>query len=159
MGDSYHRLVYHLVFGTSGRVPTIDADLEPRLHAYMVGVVTGEGGQVIAIGGMADHVHLMVRLRSDQAPADIVRKVKANSSRWVHEEDRSRRSFRWQRGYGAFSVSRSQEATLVRYIQNQRDHHAARAFKDEFEGLLRVHDVEYDIRHVWGGDDEVGEST
>jgi len=135
MAHSYTKLIFHIVFSTKDRVAHLGPELRPRLLAY--------------IGGTADHVHLLAILPPTVALSDVMRTVKANSSKWMHEQ-MGRRTFSWQAGYGAFSVSRSNVDSVTRYIASQEEHHKKTAFQDEFIALMEKHGVEYDERYVWG---------
>jgi putative transposase len=108
-----------------------------------------KNARLICAGGMFDHVHLYASMPSRISVADLVNVVKSNSSRWVHESFPNRRGFAWQEGYGGFSVSKSEEAKVVRYIRNQRQHHAKRTFKDESVGFLQRYGIDYDERYLW----------
>jgi len=130
------------VFATSKRKPVITTDIQPRLYDYIGGIVRQEKGTLYAIGGMPDHVHMLVRWRTDRAIADLMRTVKARSSR-------DAQTFAWQAGYGAFAVSKSVEPSVKRYIENQAAHHNKRDFQEEFLSLLRAHDVDFDPRYVF----------
>ena len=105
MGHTYLRLLYHVVFGTKRRAPSITADLESELYPYLEGIVHRRGGWLLALGGMPDHVHLLVRLKADIHVAEMVRLLKSNSSKWIHERPRPVREFAWQTGYAAPSRS------------------------------------------------------
>ena len=118
------------------------------IHAYLGGVVKNVEGIAEAIGGVNDHVHLLVGLRATHCLADVVRDVKAVSSRWVHEE-MGARDFAWQEGYGAFTVSPSQRETVRHYIEQQEEHHRHRTFQEKYLELLRRCGVEYDERFLW----------
>ena len=98
---------------------------------------------------MFDHIHLYASLPSIICIADFVNVVKANSSRWVHESFRDLRMFSWQEGYGAFSVSKSDEQRVIRYVEEQESHHAKRTFEEEFISLLEEHGMPYDPRQIW----------
>lgn len=137
------------MFSTKHREPLITPDLAPRLHGYLGGAVRGEGGLAIEIGGMTDHVHLLVKWRPDEAVSTLMRNMKGGSSRWVHETFPEHRAFAWQEGYGAFSVSESQVETVRAYIRNQAHHHRTRSFKEEFVVLLEAHGVAYDAGLIW----------
>lgn len=104
---------------------------------------------LICAGGMHDHIHLYASLPSTITIADFVSVVKSNSSRWIHESFPKRRAFGWQEGYGAFSVSKSEEARVISYIRNQERHHAKRNFNDEFLEFLDKYKIEYDRRYLW----------
>ncbi len=148
MAHSYAQLYYHIVFSTKHRKRRIDAELEPRLHAYLGGIVRHLEGVALAIGGVEDHVHILASLRPKMAPADTIAKIKANSSRWVHEEWPERGHFAWQSGYGVFSVSQSNLEDVKRYIECQKEHHRTMTFAEEFIALLKKHGLEYDDRFV-----------
>lgn len=148
MSHTYSLLLYHIVFSTRERRPTITPSLEPDLHAYLGGIVREIGGRPLAVGGIADHVHLLVQLPPRIAPADAARVVKTNSSKWVHEE-RHEPGFRWQDGYAAFSVSESGRDRVTRYIQGQAEHHRKQTFQEELIELLERHQIEYDPRYLW----------
>ena len=123
--------------------------MRPEMHAYMGGILREMGAVPIVIGGTADHVHLLTRLPADQSVADCLRVVKTNSSRWAKVRWPQRRPFAWQGGYGAFSVSESKRAAVIRYIQDQEKHHLRISFQEEFLRLLRNHGVEFDERYIW----------
>jgi len=149
MPSTHLSLHYHIIFSTKNRVPAIAAGWRDRLHAYLGGVVRNvEGGTPEAIGGVADHVHLLIGLRASAKLADVVRDVKAVSSRWVHEEI-GNKNFAWQEGYGAFTVSASQREQVRDYIARQEDHHHKRTFQEEYLDLLKRSGVEYDERYLW----------
>ena len=147
MGSSLCRLLVHVIFSTKGRAALISDDIAPRLYAYIGGVVSHRHGNLIAAGGVEDHVHLLIDLHQNIAVAELVRDIKANSSRWLREEDLIP-DFAWQTGYAAFSVSRSNSAAVVAYISNQRLHHARRPFADELIDFLHRHEIEYDPQYV-----------
>jgi REP element-mobilizing transposase RayT len=149
MPGTYTKLLYHVVFSTKHRARLITVELQPRLHEYLGGIVRGEKGMAIRIGGTADHVHLLIRWRTDESLATLMRNVKSHSSLWVHQTFPQMQEFRWQEGYGAFTVSQSQAEAVDRYIQNQVQHHRERSFEEEFIELLKVHGIEYDERYLW----------
>lgn len=150
MAGTFSQLSLHIVFSTKRREPWINADLAARLHAYLGGIVRSEKGVALEVGGVEDHVHLLVRWRPDESISNLLRHVKARSSRWVHESSPQLRSFAWQEGYSVFSVSKSQEPFVRRYIQRQRDHHAREDFASELTRLLNAHEIEYDERYLLG---------
>ena len=150
MATTFSNLLYHIVFSTKDRAPSIREDVQGLLYGYLGGILANEEGLLLEIGGMPDHVHLLVKLRTDRPVADIVRLIKANSSRWMNREHPGADHFEWQAGYGVFSVSTSQVDVLRRYIRNQADHHARIPFREELIELLRRHGVEYDERFLLG---------
>ena len=146
MPQSFASLHVHLVFGTKNRAPLINDQIASRLYQYVGGVVRSEKSVLVAAGGMPDHVHLLVSLNKTTATADIVRAVKANSSRWIHETFAEQRTFAWQTGYGAFAVSYSNVADVQGYIARQVEHHRQQTFEEEFLALLERHHIEFDKR-------------
>jgi putative transposase len=146
---SHTSLWYHIVFSTRNREPCLDPGMRPRLFEYLGGAVRGEGGTALAINGVADHVHLLVRLRSDTAVSAVVGAIKANSSGWIHRTLPGYAGFAWQTGYGAFTVSASQVGKVREYIENQEEHHRVRTYQEEFLAFLKAHGIEYDERYVW----------
>jgi putative transposase len=138
----------HLIFSTRGRRPLIKPEFRPDLFAYLGGIVREMQATALIINGTADHVHMLVRIRPAQSAGEIVRVVKANSSKWVRAKWNS--DFAWQTGYGVFSVSESNLPAVKKYIAEQEEHHKKRSFQDEFLSFLKKHHVEYDERYIWG---------
>jgi REP element-mobilizing transposase RayT len=145
MASTYLSLHYHLVFSTKNRLPLIDSKWQSRLHEYLGGAVSGLGGFPQGVGGVADHVHLLVGLRSTHCLADFMRELKTSSSAWVHEQIGAE-SFAWQEGYAAFTVGATARQAVRRYISNQEEHHAQRTYRDELLGMLDRAGIEYDPR-------------
>jgi REP element-mobilizing transposase RayT len=143
---SHTNLLYHIVFGTKGRYPFITNELKPRLHEYLGGTVRGLGGIAFEVNGMSDHVHLLAKIKPTKAIADVIRDLKANSSKWARELTNGR--FGWQKRYGAFTVSESQFEAVRQYIRDQEEHHKRFDFKHEYESLLRANKVEID-ENLW----------
>ena len=150
MASTFTNLLYHVVFSTKDRVPMIRKDVQERLYEYMGGLIRGEGGTLLEIGGVADHVHLLAKLKADTAVAVLLRLLKSNSSGWANDVRLIQGRFAWQTGYAAFSVSESQVGAVRRYIRNQEAHHAKVSFKDELIALLKKHRIEYDERYILG---------
>lgn len=148
MPSTHLSLHYHIIFSTKDRVPLIDSAWRGRFHAYIGGIVRNLEGIPISIGGVADHVHLLIGLRASAALADIIRDIKATSSRWVHEEI-GVSHFRWQEGYGAFTVSTSQHAQVRVYIDRQEEHHRHKTFQEEYLEFLKRNGVAYDEQYLW----------
>lgn len=143
---SYTNFLYHIVFGTKGRLPLITNELKPRLHEYLGGTVRGLGGIAFEINGMNEHVHLLVKIPPIIKFSDFMRDLKANSSKWVNQTTNGK--FGWQRRYGAFTVSESQFEIVRNYIRKQEEHHKKFDFKNEFESLLQANRVEID-EYLW----------
>ena len=117
------------------------------LHAYLGGIIRTAGGVAESVGGVSDHVHLLIGLRATHRLADVLRELKAVSSRWVHDEI-GQRAFAWQEGYGGFTVSASQREAVRHYVAEQAEHHRTRTFREEYLELLRRSGVEFDERYV-----------
>ena len=147
MAHTAANLVIHVIFSTKGRRPFISPEIRHDLHAYLGGIVRELGGTALIIDGTADHVHMLMRIRPSQAVAEVMRVVKANSSRWVHYKGRA--GFAWQTGYGSFSVSESNVPAVSGYIANQEEHHRKRSFQEEFVAFLKKNKVPYDERYIW----------
>ena len=147
MSHTFTNLTTHLVFSTKDRRPLIAEEIGSELFAYLGGLVKELKGRPLAINGMPDHVHLLVALPPTVAIADALRFIKANSSRWLGE--RFRRSFAWQTGYGAFSVSRSGVPDVVKYIAEQERHHRRFDFRAEFIALLERQEIDFDEEYLW----------
>jgi REP element-mobilizing transposase RayT len=144
MAHTYASNFIHCVFSTKDRRPLIPASRAAELYAYLVGIARGEGFSLIAVGGTANHIHLLFVLPASCPLSQAVQKLKGSSSRWMGQ------GFAWQEGYGAFSVSPSQVAVVKGYIQSQEEHHRKRNFEEEYVVLLRHCGIEYDERHVFG---------
>jgi putative transposase len=149
MAHTFTSVLIHAVFSTSGRTPSLTETMRPEMHAYLGGIIREMGAVPIVVGGTADHVHILTKMPSNVSVAECLRVTKTNSSRWAKERWPQRRSFAWQGGYGAFSVSESRRGDAIRYIQNQEKHHRRISFQEEFLKLLKSHGVEYDERYIW----------
>jgi REP element-mobilizing transposase RayT len=148
MPQSLSQIYIHLVFSTKNRQPFISDAIAPDLYAYMAKVFYDEcRSPAKLIGGVEDHIHALFNLSRTWCVADVVESIKTSTSKWMKKQDV--RSFAWQTGYGAFSVSRSNIGTVEDYIRRQKEHHRKQDFKNELRGLLKKHDVEYDERYVW----------
>ncbi|MCW1887099.1 IS200/IS605 family transposase [Luteolibacter flavescens] len=148
MPSTHLALHVHVIFSTKDRMPLIAPDWLDRLHSFAGGVVGNLGAVPEAVGGVSDHMHLLIGLRATHSVAEVVRSVKAVSSRWVHEEI-GMPKFSWQEGYGAFSVSPSQCPVVRDYINGQAEHHRKKGFQEEYLEFLKKCGVEFDERFVW----------
>lgn len=148
MASTHLSLHYHLVFSTKNREPRIAKSWRKRLHGYLGGISKESEFFAEAVGGVADHVHLLIGMPATARLADIVRDIKTNSSKWIHAEIGDR-SFAWQEGYGAFSVSPSHLDGVRSYIARQEEHHREKSFQEEYVEFLKRSGVEYDDRYLW----------
>ena len=149
MPGTYSQLLLHVVFSTKGRTPWIAGDVAERLDPYMGGIVRAEKGVLYDIGGGEDHLHMDLRWRPDGSVSDLMRTVKARSSKWVHDTFPKLGAFAWQEGYSLFSVSKSQEEAVKKYIAGQAEHYNKEDFKSELLRILRAHGVEFDEKYVF----------
>ena len=147
--STYTSLTYHIIFSTKYRKPRIDVALRDDLFAYIGGIIRGEKGHLIEIGGTPDHVHILAGFHPTIAVSEMLQHIKGNSSKWINSEKRPRVKFEWQAGYGAFTVSMSQVPTVRKYIQTQEEHHSKLSFEDEFLAVLKRHNIDYDLRYVF----------
>ena len=145
---SFTRLTYHIVFATKYRKPSIKENLQERLYEYTGGILRAKKGHLIEIGGVEDHVHILAGLSPSLAVSDVVRDVKANSSKWMREEGHVD-SFEWQKGYGAFTVSYDRVEAIRKYIQNQKEHHKTKTFQEEYIDFLRRHGIEFRLEYLF----------
>jgi REP-associated tyrosine transposase len=143
MSHAYAANFVHCVFSTKERRDRIPVELHEQLYAYLIGIADNLGFAILAAGGTANHVHLLIGLPPFLTLAEVVQKLKANSSRWLGEK------FEWQKGYGAFSVSPSLLATVRAYIRDQAEHHRKRSFVEEFLVMLRKSGVAYDAERLF----------
>jgi putative transposase len=149
MPQSLSKVIVHMIFSTKDREPWLDSDVRPRMHAYLATVCRDLGGELVRVGGVADHVHIVTTLPRTLSQAELVEEIKKASSKWIKALDARYRGFFWQRGYGAFSVSQSQLDAVVQYVDTQQERHRTRTFQEEYRELLRRHGVDFDERYVW----------
>ena len=147
MPSTYLSLHYHLVFGTKQWEPCIAPPWRSRLHEYLGGTISGLGGSPQGIGGVADHVHLLVGLKATHCLADVLRELKKASSVWVHEQI-GLRSFAWQEGYAAFTVSVTSREAIKTYIAHQEEHHRTKSFREELIEMLNKAGIEYEPKYL-----------
>ena len=149
MPQSLSQVILHLIFSTKNREPWLDADVRPRMHAYLATICRDLDAEAFRVGGVADHVHLVVTLPRTLSQSALVEEIKKLSSKWIKGLDPKYRQFYWQRGYGAFSLGRSQLDAVVKYVSEQEEHHRKVTFQDEFRRVLTKYGVPFDERYVW----------
>jgi REP element-mobilizing transposase RayT len=148
MPSTHLSLHYHLVFSTKERRPQIAAEWRDRLHAYLGGTLRTLGGVAEAVGGTADHVHILAGLKATHCLADVLRDIKQTSSEWVHKT-MGNRAFSWQEGYGGFTVSASNIPKVKNYVLRQEPHHKQKTFQEEYRELLIKSGIDFDERYLW----------
>ena len=150
MPQSLRQIYVHVVYSTKHRKPFLqDKEFRDRVWRYLAGICNHLGCPALVVGGVDDHVHVLCRLGKDVSIASLVRDLKRDSSKWVKTEEPRLADFRWQQGYGAFSISPSHVEAVRRYIANQEEHHRRQTFQDEFRRLCRKYQLEIDERYVW----------
>jgi REP element-mobilizing transposase RayT len=149
MANTYTQIYIQVVFAVEGRQNLLRPEHNDELQKYITGIVSGQNQKLLAINNVPDHVHLLVGLRADLSLSELMRDIKAGSSRFVNEKRWTNGRFSWQEGFGAFSYSRSQIDAVIRHIQNQQRHHARRTFREEYIEFLRKFEVEHDERYIF----------
>ena len=149
MANTFSQIYIQTVFAVSNRQSLIKPAFKEDLYKYITGIVKNQGQKLISINGVEDHVHILIGLKPAMALADLVREIKADSSNFVNEQRFLRGKFSWQEGYGAFSYGHSQLDTIIRYIQNQDQHHQRSSFKREYLTLRRKFDIAFEEKYVF----------
>lgn len=149
MANTYSQINIHCVFAVKGRENIITKNLRDDLHKYMHGILKNDGIYPLAIGGWKDHVHVFFELPPSMKISDIMRDVKAVTSKWINDNKLVKGKFQWQEGYGAFSNSRSQRNDVIQYIINQEEHHRIKTFREEYLDMLRKFEIEFKDEYVF----------
>ncbi len=148
MSQSLSKILLHLVFSTRYRQNLIPTEALQDVHAYIAGLLRGLGSEAYRVGGTEDHVHIACTLPRTMTTSQLVQEVKASSSKWVKERT-GQAAFSWQSGYGAFSLGHSQLGSLIRYIENQQEHHQKVSFEKELIAFLSKYRIDYDEKYLW----------
>ncbi|MDP1879693.1 MAG: IS200/IS605 family transposase [Parachlamydiaceae bacterium] len=149
MAQSLSNILIHIIFSTKNRQPMIFPEIMKELHSYMVGIAQACNAQVHEIGGIEDHVHLLISLPRILPISKLIEEIKKSSSKWVKTKGNSYIDFAWQNGYGAFSIGQSAYENLRKYIQTQKTHHQKISFQDEYRAFLKKYRISYDEKYVW----------
>jgi len=149
MPTAYTQNFYHAVFSTKHRTNLITPELEQRLFPFIGGIVRDLRCTLLAINGMPDHVHLLIRYRADLSHSDMLQQIKGRSSNWINETFPQIGHFAWQEGYGGFTVSKSVVPDVEAYIARQKEHHQRQDFQAEFVQLLRLHGIEFNEKKLF----------
>ena len=150
MANTYSSLHYHLLFSTKNREPWIVPRIEQRIWRFLGGIARKHRMTALQVGGVEDHIHILVMAPPTIAPFQMAQVLKGESSKWIHEEFSTLQSFGWQDGYAAFTVSKSNVPEVIKYIRNQREHHRKKTFQEEYLEFLHENGIEYDERYLWG---------
>ena len=149
MPQSLVRNLIHVVFSTKNRADSITPEIEVGLFRYMQGIVENNNSKLILANGTTNHVHLLISLGKVISVSELIGDIKRDSSVWIKQQGAKYDSFYWQEGYGAFSVGQTEDAAVIKYISNQKEHHKTKDYKSEFRGFLRKYRIEYNERYVW----------
>ena len=149
MANTYTQIYIHIVFAVEGRYNLIRDEFREELHKYITGIIQNEKHKLIIINSMPDHVHILIGIKPDSNLSNLVRDIKANSSKLINEKKWIKGRFNWQEGFGAFSYSHSQLDDVANYIRNQKKHHTKRSFREEYIELLEKFNIEYDPKYIF----------
>ncbi len=152
MANTFTSLHYHVIFSTKNREPWIRSDIESRVWSYLGGIARENDMKALLIGGIENHVHLLLGLPPTMTVSKAVQLIKGGSSGWIKETFGGTEGFGWQDGYAAFTVSKSLVPDLEGYIRNQREHHRMKTFEQEYRTVLDKHEIVYDERYLFDGE-------
>ncbi|GGE12064.1 IS200/IS605 family transposase [Psychroflexus salis] len=149
MANTFTQVYIQIVVTVKGRQNLIHKKWKDELYKYICGIVNAKQQKVYAIGGVADHIHILVSIKPNISISELVRSIKANSSKWINEKGLVLGKFQWQGGFGAFSYAQSQLDTVIKYINNQEKHHKVKTFKDEYTEFLEKFEIDYDEKYLF----------
>lgn len=149
MSNTYTQLHIQIVFAVKFRKHLINPLWKTELYKYISGIIEHKQHKLLCINGMPDHIHILIGLRPHQSLSDLVRDIKRSSSLWINENKYSTGNFTWQEGFGAFSYSKSHVPNVIRYIQNQEEHHKKQTFIEEYKHFLEKFEIEFDERYIF----------
>jgi putative transposase len=149
MSNTYSQINIHCVFAVKGRENILTKDFRDDLHKYMSGILRNDNVFPLAVGGWKDHVHVFFELSPSLRISDLMRMLKATSSKWINDNGFVKGKFQWQEGYGAFSYSRSQRDNVIRYVMNQEEHHRTKTFREEYLELLEKFEIDFKEEYVF----------
>jgi REP element-mobilizing transposase RayT len=152
MANTYTQLYFHIVFAVKGRNNLIAVRWKDELYKYITGIISNKNQKLMIINGMPNHVHLLIGTKPNCNLSDLVRDIKANSSKWINEKQFVNGKFEWQTGFGAFTVSQSAVNNVLDYIKNQEEHHQVKTFKEEYIGFLKFYNIEYKTEYLFTDD-------
>ena len=147
--SSHHGILVHVVFSTKYRKPLLHDDWRDDVFAYIGGTIKDHKAVLLKSGGIEDHIHLLIKFHPTFAISSTIQLLKANSSKWINDQNKTNHKFQWQSGYGAFSVSQSMVDAVKKYFANQREHHRKLTFHDEYLAMLSKHQIEFDAKYVF----------
>jgi REP element-mobilizing transposase RayT len=149
MANTYTQIHIQLVFAVQNRASLIKDSWKDEMYKYMTGIIQNKDHKMLQINSMPDHIHILIGLRPTQALAELVKVVKQESTNWINDQKFTPKKFNWQEGYGAFSYTKSDVPRVIKYIQNQENHHREIKFLDEYVEMLKVHEIDYDEKYLF----------
>lgn len=149
MSQSLSSILVHVIFSTKNRIPLIHKEIEQNFHSYIVGIAKEYKVHIYEIGGIEDHIHILISLPRTMTISKFVEEIKKGSSKWIKTKGAQYRDFSWQNGYGAFSIGYSNFDALRNYIQRQREHHKKMIFQDEMRLFLKKYRISFDEKYLW----------
>ena len=149
MANTFTQIHLHFIFAVKYRDSIIQKDWKEELHKYITGIIQNNKHKMIVINSMPDHIHLFIGMRPMQSISDLLQDIKSGSSKWINDKRFIRGKFEWQEGYGAFSYGKSQMKDVIKYIENQEEHHKKITFREEYIAFLEKFGIEYDEKYVF----------
>ena len=149
MANTYSQLYVQIVFAVKGRQNLISKNNKDEIYKYITGIITNHKQKLIVINGMPDHIHILVGIKPDISLSDLVRDIKSNSSKFINEQKWINGKFEWQSGFGAFSYGHSQLANVIKYIENQEEHHKTKTFREEYIAFLKLFNIDFKNEYLF----------
>ncbi|ABQ03985.1 IS200/IS605 family transposase [Flavobacterium johnsoniae] len=149
MADTYSQLYIQIVFAVKGRQNLISKKWKDEIYKYITGIITNQKQKLIAINGMPDHIHILVGIKPNISLSDLVRDIKSSSSKFINEQKWINGKFEWQNGFGAFSYGHSQLTNVIKYIENQEEHHKTKTFKEEYIAFLKLFNIDFKDEYIF----------
>ena len=148
MANTYTQIYIQTIFAVQDRISLIKAEWKDELYKYITGIVQNNKHKLIAINGVSNHIHIFIGYKPHQLIPYLLQDIKGSSSKWINEKGFTKGKFKWQESYGAFSYSHSQLDDVIRYIENQEQHHRNKTFREEYESFLKKFDIQYDQKYI-----------
>lgn len=152
MANTYTQLYFHIVFAVKGRSNYISEQWKDELYKYIAGIIANKNQKLMIVNGVPNHIHLLIGTKPNCNLSDLIRDIKANSSKWINEKKWTNIHFEWQTGFGAFTVSQSGVPKVIEYIKNQEEHHRKKTFKEEYVEFLKAYQIDFKDEYLFDED-------
>ena len=149
MANTYTQLYFHIVFAVKGRSNYILENWKSELYKYISGIIANKDQKLMIVNGVPNHIHLLIGTKPNCNLSDLIRDIKANSSKWINEKKFTNFHFEWQTGFGAFTVSQSVVPNVIEYIKNQEEHHRKKTFKEEYVEFLKAYQIDFKDEYLF----------